>query len=283
MPSISVSVVRQAYGNATAEELSQIETLNLSGLNINVIENLEVFAEIKELHLSHNWICNIENINFMYKLEFLDLSYNKIDSNEIIRCIKYKELPYCLKTINLDGNLCCNDHNVLCLLQESYSELNIIIGIEENKNDINTHEPEIKDDNRNNNYKSNAIMNDIFVLQLDEQLDSDTVLKSLVERKCHLDKIKEYDIKHAIEKLSSECDDTIKKRTDTINEKLKNTTIKDKIQSSTYVYYQDLSSAKSEIVQMFEKSKVKRDEMNSFMFKLRERALHVRESAFSSK
>ena len=74
MPSISISLIRQAYGNATAEELSQIEVLNLSGLNINVIENLEVFAEIKELHLSHNCICNIENINFMYNLEFLDIS-----------------------------------------------------------------------------------------------------------------------------------------------------------------------------------------------------------------
>ena len=285
MPSISISLIRQAYGNATAEELSQIEVLNLSGLNINVIENLEVFAEIKELHLSHNCICNIENINFMYNLEFLDISYNNIDSNEIIRCIKNNELPSCLKTINLSGNLCCNDDNALCLLQESYNELNIIIGIEENNNndDDNTYEPEINEDedNDNDNDDSNENINETFVLQPDEQLDSDSVLKSLVERKCHLDKIKEYDIENAIEKLNKECDNTIKIRTYSINEKLKNTTIKDKIQSSTDVYFQELIGAKSKIEQMFENSKDDRNEMSSFMRKLRERSLHFRESAFS--
>ena len=284
MPSISISLIRQAYGNATAEEISQIEVLNLSGLNINVIENLEVFAEIKELHLSYNCIYHIENINFMYNLEFLDISYNNIDSNEIIRCIRNKEFPSCLKTINLGGNPCCDDDHVLCLLQENYNDLNIIVGIEENNNDNdNTYQPASNEDNDNDNdnYNSNEITNDAFVLQPDEQLDSDTVLKSLVERKCHLDKIKEYDIEDVIEKLNSECDNTIKIRINNINEKIKNTTVKDKIQSSTDVYFQDLLNAKSKIEKMFEKSKDERNEMSSFMAKLRERSFHFRESAFS--
>ena len=87
--------------------------------------------------------------------------------------------------------------------------------------------------------------------------------------------------KSVIEKLNKECDNTIKIRIDSINEKLKNTTIKDKIQSSTDVYFQELIGAKSKIEQMFENSKDDRNEMSSFMRKLRERSLHFRESAFS--
>jgi hypothetical protein len=40
-----------------------------------------------------------------------------------------------LKTINLSGNPCANDENVLSMLQDSYNELNIIIGIEEDEED----------------------------------------------------------------------------------------------------------------------------------------------------
>jgi len=277
MSPITISLIRQAYGGASADELSRIEVLNLAGLGITVIDNLEVFAEIKELHLNNNSICCIENINFMYNLDYLDVSNNNIASNDIFRCIKERELPSCLKTINLTGNPCANDDSVLGLLQESYNELNIIIGIEEDDNSNNL-EPEMDEDNSDNNNDDDKG----FELQPGQVLDADAVLKSLVERKCQLDKLKDFNIDGAIHELNGECDYAISTRVDNINNKMiKSVYIKDKIRNKTDGYFEDVVSAKDRVGKMLEKSKHEKSDMSNFMQKLRERSLLLREEAFS--
>ena len=276
MPAISISLIRQVYDNASADELSSIQALNLAGLGIDVIENLEVFAEITELRLNNNRISNIENINFMYNLDYLDLSYNNIDSSEIVRSIKDRELPACLRTINLSGNPCANDENVLSILQDNYNELNIIIGIEDDENnddndeDDGNDEPEINEDDDNE-------------LQSDQLLDSDTVLKTLVERKCRLDKMKDFNIEDAVQKLNNECDNAINGRAETFNDKMtKNANIKERIQCRTDAYFQDMESAKDRVEKMLATSKTEKTEMSSFMKRLRESSLRLREETFAA-
>jgi hypothetical protein len=278
MSSITISLIRQAYGGASADELSRIEVLNLAGVGITVIDNLEVFAEIKELHLNNNSICCIENINFMYNLDYLDVSNNSIESNDIFRCIKDRELPSCLKTINLTGNPCANDDRVLGLLQESYNELNIIIGIEEDDSGSNNFEPEMDEDNSDNNDDDDKG----FELQPGQVLDADAVLKSLVERKCQLDKLKDFNIDGAIDQLNGECDNAISTRVDNINNKMiKSVYIKDKIRNTTDGYFEEMVSAKDRVGKMLDESRNEKNEMSNFMLKLRERSLLLREEVFS--
>lgn len=276
MTCISIALIRQAYSNASADELASIEVLNLAGMNITIIDNLEVFNDIKELHLSNNNISCIESINFMYKLDYLDLSYNNIDAHDIVRCVKYKEIPSTLKTINLTGNPCANNDEILGLLQECYSELDIIIGIED---DDDNYEPEIDEDNNDINITNN---DEIFQLQPGEVLDSDAVLKSLVERKCQLDKLKDFNIDGAIQQLNSECTSAIVTRADNSHGKImKSVFIKDKIRNRTDNYFEEISDAKNNIGILLEKSKSEKTEMSSFMSSLREKSLLLRQETFS--
>lgn len=276
MTSISIALIRQAYSNASADELASIEVLNLAGMNITIIDNLEVFNDIKELHLTNNNISCIESINFMYKLDYLDLSYNNIDAHDIVRCVRNKEIPSTLKTINLTGNPCANNDEILGLLQESYSELDIIIGIE---TDDDNYEPEIDEDNNDINITNN---DEIFQLQPGEVLDSDAVLKSLVERKCQLDKLKDFNIDGAIQQLNSECTSAIGTRADNSHGKImKSVFIKDKIRNRTDNYFEEISDAKNSVEILLEKSKSEKIEMNSFMSSLREKSLLLRQETFS--
>jgi hypothetical protein len=213
----------------------------------------------------------------MYNLQYLDLSYNNIESNDIIKCIKDRELPSCLKTINLSGNPCAGDDHVLGLLQECYDELNIIIGIDDDSS--NNFEPEI-DEDTNDNLDNNDDKK--FELYAGEVLDADTVLKSLVERKCQLDKLKDFNIDNAIQELNTECNHAIDIRANNVNSKMtKNVHVKDEIQSKTDFYFDFISNAKDRVSEMLEKSKSEKKEVNSFMSKLREKSLLLREETFS--
>ena len=130
---ITLSLVRKAHGNLNAEQLEKIELINLNGLGITHIDNLEVFDQIKELHLSNNKIQKIENLEFLSFLSFLDVSNNLIDSEGLGQLLSSKSLPLpkSLQTINLTGNPCCNDENLLIRLQDAFPHLGIIVGLYE--------------------------------------------------------------------------------------------------------------------------------------------------------
>lgn len=131
MASISVTLIRKTHEDFSIDTIETLKCIRLDNLNINNIDNLEVFSHIAELYLSNNEIEIIENIDFLDQLETLDLSNNKITSENLYSSIDL--LPLNLKTINLSGNSCVNDENVLIALQEKWPNLNIIVGLYEGR------------------------------------------------------------------------------------------------------------------------------------------------------
>lgn len=69
MTQITFSLIRRVYPSLTAENLEELTTLNLVNLEIEAIDNLEIFAHIEELNLSGNQICDIDNLEFMQNLK----------------------------------------------------------------------------------------------------------------------------------------------------------------------------------------------------------------------
>jgi len=131
---ISVSLVRKAHGNLSAEKLETLDVIHLNNFGIEEIDNLEVFEQIRELHLSGNRIKVIENLEFLRNLEYLDLSNNFIDSAGLRNCLG--RLPSSLQTLVLGGNTCCEDEELLTQLNDLMPDLGIVIGLEQ-RNDNN--------------------------------------------------------------------------------------------------------------------------------------------------
>lgn len=189
---ISVALVRRVHGYS-AEEMADLDILNLNHLDIEEIDNLEVFEQIRELHLQGNAIRVVENLEFLGQLELLDLSYNNIDSAGLRGCLQRCQLPSSLRTLNLSGNTCADDEALLLELQEIMPDLGIIIGLEDEEEGEGgkgeVEDPADQQDDLDDEEKINDGEDEVAFSSLSLSagpLDADEILKSIVERKCRV-------------------------------------------------------------------------------------------------
>lgn len=174
MTEITFALIRRCHGNIGADDLEEITTISLIEQRIEVIDNLELFSQIECLNLSKNFITRLQNISLLLQLKHLDVSFNRIDSNSVIASIK--EIPKSLESINLSGNPCCDDDECLLLLQDEFPNLAIIIGEEADS----TGSDPVKDFIESTE--------ETKVVYDGSPLNSEEVLKLIVERKCRLQK-----------------------------------------------------------------------------------------------
>ncbi|MDU1443491.1 MAG: cell wall-binding repeat-containing protein [Clostridium cochlearium] len=78
--------------------VKNIQTLDLSGFNIENIDGIQLFDGLKELNLSNNKIQDLEPLEDMFYLESLNLSGNKVEDLEPL------EELHSLKYLNLSDN-----------------------------------------------------------------------------------------------------------------------------------------------------------------------------------
>lgn len=175
MVEITFKLIRSKNPTLDVDNLDSCHAIDLSGSDIDEIDNLELFAHLQEINLSHNNISKIENLVFFRKLEFLDVSSNLIDVDGLLQSYKY--IPPSLTTINLSGNPCIEDENALGDFQDTFPNLNIIIDVINDTGSVKA------DDIRNNDNKDNY---DSIAEIAPGPLTSDSVLKYIVERKCKL-------------------------------------------------------------------------------------------------
>ena len=201
---ITFALIRKANPNSNFDELNSISSLNLSNCSISHIDNLEIFEHVKELILSNNSISKIENLFFFKDLEMLDLSCNRITSHNLIESIK--EIPSCLKSINLSGNPCADDISSLSKIQDTFPDLGIIIDVmdededEDGEDDELGSSLELKPDSLPlyDQDKPEPVEESDFFEPIDHDLSkplrSDEILKSLVDRKCKLQSIPAFNL-----------------------------------------------------------------------------------------
>jgi Leucine-rich repeat (LRR) protein len=84
MVRISVPLILRTHfptrdrSSVSEDEILTLTKIDLSGHQIDEIDNLEVFSDIKELRLRNNNICRVENVYFLSQLEILDVANNDI-------------------------------------------------------------------------------------------------------------------------------------------------------------------------------------------------------------
>lgn len=203
MVSINFSLIKSKNPQIDSnKDIEEIESISLINCQIEEIDNLELFSHISELILSNNNIQKIENLFFMKKLKILDLSYNNIDAESLIS--SFKELPQGLMSINLAGNPCVSNEESLCQLQDAFPDLIIAVELDnpsESKEkyiaDIKSTQDQIKADQESKCLDNNTEIgksNDLKPLYL----NSDEVLKAIVDRKCKIQSLSSYNIEDAI-------------------------------------------------------------------------------------
>jgi len=184
MTEITFGLVRSQNPEVSAvENIEEIDSLRLINCGIGEIDNLELFHHISELNLSNNKIETLNNLSILVKLKILDVSNNKISPKNLISSIPL--LPKTIISINLAGNPCADDENALGAFQDAFPEA--MIAIELDNEDpvsagiLNNDEVEEKTDEDMTQTKSQKIER-----SNSWRLDSEEVLKSIVERKCRI-------------------------------------------------------------------------------------------------
>lgn len=189
MSEISFRLIRKANPDLNFDVLEDISNICLNNCDIASIDNLELFVHIKELYINHNLIRKIENLEFFSQLEFLDLSYNKIESSNLED--SFSCIPKNLKFLNISGNPCIRDEIVLTRLQDAFPSLNIII---EELNDDNEDEAVAEAENQDSTEEIEIGSLNVPTLPL----NTDEVLKAIVERKSKLQSYSSFNINSAI-------------------------------------------------------------------------------------
>lgn len=217
MTKISFALVRSKNPDvAVTDNIEEIEAIDLSNSNIEELENLEVFSHVKELNLSNNLLRTFGEINLFSNLQILDLSNNKIDAQELKKSIKL--LPRSLLSINLSGNPCADDDETLGSLQDALPDMVIAIEAQSEEQyqaervatshgrrrellaeDNFKEEDEEQDDEDGENQDENIIQSNYT-----GPLNSDEVLKMIVERKCKLQSFSQFNLDAAVS-VSQPC------------------------------------------------------------------------------
>jgi Leucine-rich repeat (LRR) protein len=184
MTEITFALIRAQNPEVSAvENIEEIDSLRLNNCDIESIDNLELFHHISELYLSNNVIKSLENLSILSKLKILDVSNNKVTSESLIQSIP--ELPKTLMSINLSGNPCAEDEQILGQFQDAFPDCIIAIDVEPVRDDEEDGDGSVLKDEEEEEpssvteplSESNRITN---------KLDADDVLKEIVERKCRL-------------------------------------------------------------------------------------------------
>lgn len=174
-----------------AEDIQQIDSLELSDCGIVEVANLELFEHIRELNLSRNQIEIVENLELFRSLQLLDLSFNRISSSGLLSSTQ--GLPKTLKAINLSGNPCIENHEVLAQFQDFFQDLDIILDVEEVPSvEVGGDEaqPQTHPDGNKN-------------AQTSQKLSAEDILQDIVDRKCRLQNLEtSFDLESTI-KVSS--------------------------------------------------------------------------------
>jgi hypothetical protein len=164
---------------ASPEDVDGVQRLELSNCQIDMIDDLDLFYHITELNLSQNKIHKIENLEIFHNLKLLDLSFNRIDSLGLKSSIG--AIPKNLQIIVLTGNPCATDEEALALLQDKYPKL--AIAIEEGDEELpNRNENEEKDLNKEDEEEAEE--------KVPISIDTEEVLKYIVDRKCKMQNIR---------------------------------------------------------------------------------------------
>lgn len=177
MVNLTFGLIRQNNPGLNFDDVDEIVSIRLENLQIETIDNLELFSEVLELHLSRNKIQIIDNMLHLKKLLFLDLSFNKIDSSGLRKSLK--SIPLSVETLILTGNECANDDDVLTELNELFPHMGIVIDSIEETDGENEGEKSENEEDYDDSLADPLI-------PTGQPLNADAVLKAIVERKCRL-------------------------------------------------------------------------------------------------
>ena len=208
MAELSLKLVIKNANTSNIADLENLQQIVITNQNIVKIDNLEMFYTIKHLNLSRNRIRVIENIDFLINLDFFDISHNAITSESLLASLNRRCIPPCLKAVNLSGNPCSTDEDVLVALQDRFPNLQIIIGEEiYDGDDINGRENTVPNNNREEEDNDDDVDDlEEHTMPTDAVLNAESVLKQIVDRKCSLQNYSSYDTSKIVAELSGESE-----------------------------------------------------------------------------
>lgn len=255
-------------------------------------------------------------IEMLDNLISLDLSYNNIGSKSLLNFVERKLLPSSLEIINLSGNPCADDEEVLTVLQDYAPQLNIIVGIEDDTNMDNHEVKSSSETNGESNIDGEDEGDEDEVDESEESmgrgdvedelnaqrrangtLDADAVLKKIVERKIKMESVAApYDLEQSIQELQKECEGAVQavgrrrfrfENTPTLQQhQPPDSTSSTRIDKDTYPSKnEDVSpslnpGASERVAKMIEGSRIRCKETDEFIERLRQKSAKLRDEAF---
>lgn len=163
-------------------DFAKVQVVSLSNKNINEIDNLDLFDNITELSLTRNQITKIENIGHLMKLQSLDLTDNFIDDEGLL----VERLPPKLTRLVLVGNPCVSSKTAMDKLRQDYPKLTVISSPKESLSPV-----PVSDVSRLETKPQN----------IESYMNSEDVLRLVVDRKCKLQALGNVNIDSTIQNL----------------------------------------------------------------------------------
>ena len=177
-------------------DFAQVRVVSLTNRNIVEISNFELFDNITELNLQNNKIGRIENIIHLNQLKHLDLTDNLIDEEGL----HAERLPANLQMLKLTGNPCLACPAAMEKLQQDYPLLQICVTAE--MKESNPSKTVLVDDS---DIPNPAFSPGLIMAQdqhdMSYHLDSEAVLREVVNRKCRLQSLVNINIDSTIQNL----------------------------------------------------------------------------------
>jgi len=230
---ITLSLIRKAYNSVSVDDLVNFETLNLSNRGVSGIDNLELFGDkLTTLDLSNNQIGVLENMEFLM-LETLMVQNNRLMTKEDLNI---EGLPRSLRLLDITGNPVCKDADAVTALKSWLPQATIITGVDEHDlsglaeqmerlkavaeadgEDGPWEEPQTSamPTPRTPRSRPSSSSSSSGSSRLFHVLDSDAVLRELVERKNNLEREEQnvaFDLKYAQRFLDEEADVVLENR-----------------------------------------------------------------------
>lgn len=181
----------EKQGVCSDEDFSRVESVRLVGRGFQEIDNLDLFDRLKELDLSNNRIRRVENISHLLCLDALDLSGNLIDEEGLFA----EALPSNLRVLNLSGNPCAENSNARDRFCTKYPNVSVLFDLP------SSHSKGGPEDTQESKEFPVAHKKDSKGI-----LDSEAVLREVVDRKCRLQSISNLNISSTIHDLEREYD-----------------------------------------------------------------------------
>ena len=167
------------------EDFTKVENLQLVNKNIKEIDNLDLFDNIAHIDLSHNSIERVENLGHLMKLHTLDLRNNMVDEEGLFA----EGLPPSLRTVFLGGNPCACS-STLNELKIRYPDLVVFDSAVQESTHVT-----------NNENDTPNPASSVTLLAEHDILDSEAVLREVVDRKCRLQALVNINMEATIQEL----------------------------------------------------------------------------------